>query len=297
MNRYSRLLPVTLIVLVATTISAHAQGVTQDLLVWFKADTGVTVDGTGSHVVRWADQSGNANDATQIVAPHLQPTLVTNALNGLPVLRFEGIPAVSSDYLELTNSPLNLTSGLSMFILARNQTRKWNGLFRMASSSYLGPSNLEVWWKDGTTDDASGQVLYVANGNLYPGVYGEIDSYDAGPPVGRHYIYDAVASSSTAAQRVNGLDTGFIYPSPMTTNFLPTAANTAFLGVGNGNAFLYGDIAEVLIYDTTLSSQQRDNVWAYLEGKYSLGIPEPSTLALAGLGCIVVVWRRRQAAE
>jgi len=295
MKRLQKFILSVFLVCIGASTSGHAQGVTQNLIAWFKADAGVTVDGSGSNVVRWADQSGNANDGTQLPSTaYLQPTLVSNALNGHPVLRFEGIPAVSNDYLELTNAPLNLTSGLSIFVLGRNKTRKDNGLFRIATSSYLGASNLEIQWRLGTTDSASGNAQYAANGVLYPAQYGELDSYDTGPAVGNPYIYDVVAISSGATQRVNGVNSQFVYPSPNITNFLPTVANNAFIGVGNGNMFLNGDIAEMLIYNTALTPQQRENVWAYLEGNYSLGIPEPSTMALLGLGGVALLCHRRR---
>jgi hypothetical protein len=53
---------------------------------WFKANaiSGVT---NGGAVASWPDYSGNGYSATQ-GAPSQQPTYVTNAMNGLPVLRF-----------------------------------------------------------------------------------------------------------------------------------------------------------------------------------------------------------------
>ncbi|HVX65406.1 MAG TPA: hypothetical protein VHA11_02325, partial [Bryobacteraceae bacterium] len=60
---------------------------TQNLKLWLKADTGVTLNGTT--VSKWADQSGNATDATQTNAS-LQPVLQTNAVNGRPALQFNG---------------------------------------------------------------------------------------------------------------------------------------------------------------------------------------------------------------
>ena len=53
---------------------------------WFKADaiTGVT---NGGALAAWTDSTGNGYNATQ-GALSQQPTYVTNAMNGLPVVRF-----------------------------------------------------------------------------------------------------------------------------------------------------------------------------------------------------------------
>src|SRR5205085_2032632 len=56
------------------------------LAVWLKADAGVTT-GAGSAVTKWADQSGNGNDATQPDAT-LAPVLTTNVVNGQSALVF-----------------------------------------------------------------------------------------------------------------------------------------------------------------------------------------------------------------
>jgi hypothetical protein len=74
-------------------------GVSTGLQAWYKADVGVETDTNGTSVTAWRDQSGNARDmvypvpATIFKAP--QPTLaapgkVPNAVNGLPVISFNG---------------------------------------------------------------------------------------------------------------------------------------------------------------------------------------------------------------
>src|SRR5688500_15915279 len=69
------------------------------LQLWLKADAGVTTNASGS-VSQWADQSGNNNHALQ-GAEDLQPKAVVNAINSLPVLRFDG----ADDYLNVTANP------------------------------------------------------------------------------------------------------------------------------------------------------------------------------------------------
>ncbi|RMG39225.1 MAG: hypothetical protein D6732_04395, partial [Methanobacteriota archaeon] len=67
---------------------------TTTLKLWLKADAGVTL--SGSNVSDWADQSGNANDATQSNAAD-QPLFVSSSMNGQPALQF------SDDIMSGTN--------------------------------------------------------------------------------------------------------------------------------------------------------------------------------------------------
>ena len=56
---------------------------------WLKADA-ITGLSDGAAVATWPDSSGLTNNATQPSAPY-QPQFVTNGVNGLPVMRFDGV--------------------------------------------------------------------------------------------------------------------------------------------------------------------------------------------------------------
>ena len=64
------------------------------LKLWLKADSLSLSDGDA--VGTWADQSGNANDATQTTAVN-KPSFKTNIVNSKPVIRFDGV----NDYFSL----------------------------------------------------------------------------------------------------------------------------------------------------------------------------------------------------
>lgn len=272
-------------ILCAAHTSVLAQIPTNNLLVWFRADTGVTVDTSGTNVTRWADLSGNGNDATQVALdPNVQPDLVANGINGLPALNFNGV----SDHLRLTNNTINLTSGLSIFIVARNDVRKnFNGLFRIgpAGTPFVATGDLEIYWASGTTDNASGNLVYQVND---PSSLAFKQANDVPPPVGKFYLYDVQATSATAVQRVNGVT---LSQESFGSSFLPLNANYAAIGVGyGGGAFaLDGLIAEVVVYNATLSPTDRSLVANRLADNYGLSIPEPSMLALLLLGGLLIL--------
>src|SRR5690349_19974071 len=80
----------------ATAVGNAAGSVpSSGLKLWLKADTGVT--SSGGTVSRCADRSGSGTDAAQSTASS-QPTLVSNAVNGRPGLRFDG----NDDFLNFT---------------------------------------------------------------------------------------------------------------------------------------------------------------------------------------------------
>src|SRR5438128_2330986 len=96
----------------ALIISSTAQTltVTDVLQLWLKADAGVTA-GAGGKVTAWQDQSGKGNNASQTVAD-TSPLLVNNAINGKPVLRFDGV----DDFLEVADSDsVSITGDITTF--------------------------------------------------------------------------------------------------------------------------------------------------------------------------------------
>src|ERR1051326_4091464 len=281
MKRRIKFVCLLLTILSLSAFPLSAQIITNNLLLWFKAGAGVTVDGSGTNVTQWADQSGNGYLAQQAaLTPGVQPDLVTNAIHGQPALHFNG--AASGDHLFITNNTVNLSSGLSIFIIAQNNVRKdYNGLFKLYHTAVPGgaSSDLEIYWQAGTA--GSGNIYYVANRDTYPGVYGDVGGFNQPPNAGNPYLYDIRAVSSSATQRVNGATAG----APSGNTFVPTnTADKAVIGYGFSAYPIDGYIAEVIVYNTALSQTQRDGVWAYLEGKYSLGIPEPSTVAFLAMG-------------
>src|SRR5206468_4294866 len=81
------------------SIPANSQvTIEPELALWLKADAGVTADASGL-VSRWADQSGNGNNAVQ-ADPGSQPVRVDAAVNGKPVLQFDGV----ASFLEIPPS-------------------------------------------------------------------------------------------------------------------------------------------------------------------------------------------------
>jgi hypothetical protein len=69
------------------THESFAQSAPPGSILWLRADSGVVQE--NGHVAVWHDQSGNGNDATQQDSS-LRTTLLTNGINGLPCIHFNG---------------------------------------------------------------------------------------------------------------------------------------------------------------------------------------------------------------
>jgi hypothetical protein len=262
--------------------------VTSGLVLQLESDTGVTTDGTG-HVTGWADQSGNGHDATAGNGP----LLVSNVLNGLPVLRFDG----SSTFLNLTgqvltsqqftifavvNDTASLNQGSPTFreIISNWDTSNSVGSVFLGTDSYSNNDHARL------SDDLGG----AANGQLGAGTLSSPAD---------HFIFTGVSGSTDAAIYQGGTllaDKG----SPLSSRNLTTGYTIGRQGTLGGE-YWNGDIAAILVYNRELSASERSQVWGYLNQKYFgiTSVPEPSTLvscvlAAATLSGFHAVRRRRR---
>jgi len=83
-------------------------GLFTNLHLWLRSDTGIgVIPSDGDVIQNWIDQSPEGNDAYQ---PRLSdaPTYHTDAINGYPVLRFDGI-----------NDWYKINSGCRSFIISK----------------------------------------------------------------------------------------------------------------------------------------------------------------------------------
>lgn len=239
------------------SITTPASGATlpmTGLKLWLRADFGVVKD-ANNLVSKWTDQSANLNNATQTTAS-LQPTFVSNAMNALPVMHFDGQG-------RLLGVPGFLSSATAAegFIVIR------------APSEYS--VNGGVWSFGWNVPGGCG------HGTRYPTDQGQIlDDFGSGiayysGPVGvarldEPHVYNAVSSSSEWTSRING-DVQFTTTSN-TVAFSPEPA----IGASGWQPFYdrnyyTGDIAEVLVFDHALTQTERDAVVSYLHDKYGLG--------------------------
>jgi hypothetical protein len=209
---------------------------------WLRADAGVTLN--SGKVSNWADQSGFGNHAYMPnTNPGRQPTLVTNALNGKPIIRFGGAQS-----LALT-SPVSPNS-FTIFIVGKNS---------MSSESFsmiLGPGgsspNNQMRWENGSS------ALFDGASNNLPTITSSI---------GNTRVYHALSVRYNGSTMQVYRDGNLISTHTFTTTGPWTLGQ---IGAWYSSHFMVGDLAEVLIYSSSLSESDRLSTNNYLKGKYAL---------------------------
>ena len=233
--------------LALTAPSAFLPSDISGLKVWLKADTLGLAD--NANVTSWTDSSGTANHFTGT-----GPTYKTGILNSKAIVRFDG----TDDYLTATSSLAALTAG-EIFLVVKTDADP---------SVSEAKSGLYAFGKDGL-----GTHYPYPDSNIYDD-FGTNTRKSTGNPsaaLTSWNVYNVSSASGAWTSRING------------TQHYTTASNTvSFPGSGaEGNArigrggpsyayYFDGDLAEVILYDSVLSSGNRASVLSYLQSKWGL---------------------------
>lgn len=217
----------------------------QNLKLHLVSDKGVVT--TGSAVTNWNDQSGNGNDAFQNTGIN-QPTYVQNSINGLPAIRFNG-----------STSKLTLPTSMSLGIQ--------NNPYEMFIVGKSSSSNIQFLIAGGSLEQYEYHLNGASGARFIPTTSAYLDMGMTGVYTdGNPHVFSARASSSGGAVRVDGIDEG-------TSGNNIRSSNTANLLLGvrsDGGYYFNGDIAEVLIYNSILSTTDRNTVEQYLADRYGI---------------------------
>lgn len=220
-------------------------GTIPGLLLWYKADSGLyqmsngtTAAASNGDVVGYmTDYSGNNNHALQATTGN-KPTVVTSGLNSLPVVRF-----TSTTWLSFTN--VALSSGFTVYIVGNT----------IANTSFaLGGGN-----------------------GAYLGYYTTSGSYVIDD--GQATAFNVGGSATTRAAVVRAHR-----PSTAAGTGYKTTGNTeSTSGVGLATITLSevmrraspavscaGDIAEIIVYNSDLSTTDKSTIEAYILSKWGV---------------------------
>ncbi len=236
----------------AATVPGHISGLT----VHYKADTGVDVDGSNG-VATWHDQSGLGNDASQGNSGN-RPVLVANTVNSLPALHFNGGGSV----LNLPNVLSSATAGeLVVAVRAAANTSGQDGRLFASLAAY-------------------GTTIYPNSAGEITEGFGSASGKNLGTPgvdLTQFRIYDVAASSTTWTAQLDGK---YLHSSSVNTPGFGSASpllGADHTGPYNSLASWFaGDVAEILVYNRTLTTAERSALGAYLKAKYALAITAPS---------------------
>jgi len=228
------------------------------LILWLKANSGVTLD--GSNVTGWADQSGNGNDA-YVLNSGEEPEFASNIINGNPALSFNGTGQV----LQIDDAASLDISALSVFIVCAKDGN--------------GQQNDVLFIKNGNTenDQAVYGLVPYSSGN-WKASYDDGDGWsdhDPGFSINNdnnfHIIgYHVNASSSYAFQdNLSPNNTNAAGTIPTTDGSLQIGGYNQSFGNPSGE-FFYGKISEFILYNNVISQSDRTGLLSYLNNKYAI---------------------------
>jgi PKD repeat protein len=214
------------------------------LKVWLRVDSSAVI--VGNKVSALNDLSGNSNHAIQADTTK-RPLIVPNVLNGKPVVRFDGVNDVltTGAFSSLANLP-------NTIFVVWSVNSPLTGTTNTVISGLNSTENNFVYW----ATSGGGRIAQATNNTIF---------YPKTAPFS-HIITTAYYTNSPATGsllRENGVQ--------------QITGNIGTLGLGGLNigstygtgGFLRGDVAEVIVYNSGLSAQQRIDIEQYLRFKYA----------------------------
>jgi len=245
-----------------------------NLALWLKADA--IVGSNGDSISTWADSSGSGNNALQ-GTPANQPIFVTNALNGLPVVRFNGIRqtnGTTQSYLDIASLPI--PQPFTVLIVAKINGNHDSGGADLNSLDALPPLwagasdvlfdstgavNRIVMAINPTGTDENHFMIYDGNGG---GTV--LDAPEARSVWTNWNVWEGFYNGASSAIFKDG--------SPQTVSGSIANGSLSYMRIGtymgpdyNG---LNGDIAEILVYSKALDLTERQLAEGALAWKYGM---------------------------
>jgi len=227
------------------------------LQLWLKADS-ITGIEEGGGVATWTDSSGNGRNAVQSTSSE-QPTF-TSAGIGPAALKFDGV----NDDMEVPFSAFFNSEEFTVFCVAKSNATA--GDHTVVSSIESGKGfalfmDMRVkystaFWRGGGGDDG---ITSAANSVVNTGA--QIMTYVMDDT-------DADSQSDTVTLFVNGRQEA---QDTSSVDYVPNGSANLKIGEMSGD-FFDGQIAEILIYNSVLSDDDREQVEGYLSVKYGIGL-------------------------
>ena len=223
---------------------------TNTALLWLKADA-ITALSSNAPISTWPDSSGRSNNATQSTGT-AQPAWIPGAINGLPVVRFNG----SNGFVNLPGFLTGMPQAEVFMVLKVASTNATHGL-----------------WNFGGSGSAYNEV-YTGAGGYIQEDFGSTSYYNLGTPAQptmQYHVYQVSAQTNNWAAWMNG---SLLY---QTVNNSVKFDNEGSPTIGKNAYYFWGDIAEVMIFNRALTTGERATINAYLNSKYALVAAVPPT--------------------
>jgi hypothetical protein len=249
-----------------------------NLALWLKADGGLGQTSSNNPVNLWLDQSGNGNNAQQATYVN-QPIWIPNAIAHLPVIQFNG----TNSYFALPSFMSAATAGEAFVVLKVSVTNSEHALWEMGSygAGGIGDDEQESYPNtDGSISDGFGSISRQPIGIPLQ-------------PLTQYHVFEVSSQTNNWQVWINGL-----LQYQMLTNTVGFG-NSPILGTAQDNngtivyySYFAGNIAEVLVFNRSLSADEKVSVGDYLFSKYGLeqyatnALPPGSPTNLVAVGTV-----------
>ncbi len=222
-----------------------------DLVIWLRADSGVTFDIPTQKISAWADQSGNNNSVAEATATRQPLRYGYDGANDKAYINFDG---TSNQMVSNSNSPMSSNS-FTAFVVAKQHTSDTN-IQRIFNYSKGNTANIVIGCKDN-------KFYFNVNNNRTP-LVGE--SINVGSSLTNYSLVKVqfTASGGLLKMSINGGADSDNDISGWDTNIV---FNETTFDIGR---YAKADIAELIVYNRVLSSTETAEVKGYLNTKFKI---------------------------
>lgn len=260
----------------AVKLSGTANTFPAGPILWLKGDVGVTA--SGGTVTQWNDQSGFGYNAT-IPSGTTGPQLVSNELNGRPVLRFAGAQALITSAI----ANFGCRNQMDVFVVMKKQTstQEQSVLNAFGTSQYGYNDGFEI--KGNLKGAASCNNCQADNGYAasmsIEGLQSTNATFNGFGNTNCFTILEAKFNGPENGDEAQlFIDNNRVPRSLGTDNgntsgaFLPVPLSIGYKTIANVKQnFFNGDIAEIIMFPAVLNDSGRYAVYNSLYNKYFAG--------------------------
>lgn len=214
----------------------------------------------------WADQSGNNNDHIQAVVAK-KPLLKLAIVNGRRIVRTDG----ADDLVRYGGTVSTAVSG-ALFVVAKTAGAVAEGAFLSSADEAADQDyfNLRIE-KPAATPYLE---ILTRKTSAYNSVYG-----DTGLLASTVYLFTLQSNDTAWTLRVNGTNQGLTIRHGANTGYwlgdIPNRDNVVIGALKRTveTGQIAADFCEVLLYDGTMASGDRDTIEAYLAARWGITLP------------------------
>jgi hypothetical protein len=242
------------------------------LKLWLDADLGITKDGS-NRISAWADQSGNGLDLSQGNGAQ-QPLWTTNALGGRAAIRFDG----SNDELSrssVVGSNLFSSTESTLFIVLKQDPFQTNNT---AVSLVYDSDSTNRFLLHATYGDT---LLFQHGGDA--AISSQPSNWDW---TNAYHLVEARRDSTSGELRVDGVS---LAAQSITGTMNPSRSATLYIGNDIFGNHFQGDILHAMVYNRSLSLEERNLVQDYLVQKY-LEAPKNLVVSTISSSQLHITW-------